>query len=143
MSELKRRFDPDVRAVRLELRKLLEAYPEAFPLVMAHLIRCGEGWREVLPPIEKGRDGSVRKVTEGALLQLYAGYLSRPEGMTRKQFLDSVSMSFGSDYAVGTWRGETLKYYLRKAEALAKRDPAFRLAADARRRKAGGKAPSY
>ena len=87
---VRKRFNPDVRAVRRELRKLLEAYPEAFPLVMSDLLQYGEGWQERLPPIAKGRDGSVKKVTDEVLLQLLHGYLSRPAGMTRNQFLDGV-----------------------------------------------------
>ena len=120
-----KRFDPDVVAAKRGLRELYDRYPEAFELVAAELMR--DGWRNQLPPIVKGRDGKVIKVTEEALAHLLVGYLSRPARMTREQFLQGIRMDYEGRYYFGTWRGKaTLLHYLRKAQTLFKRSPVFR-----------------
>ena len=55
---------PDVAAVRRGLRELYDRYPKAFEVVAAELMR--DDWRNQLPPIVKGRDGKVIKVTDEA-----------------------------------------------------------------------------
>ena len=57
-----KRFDPDVVAVKRGLRELYDRYPKGFEVVAAELMR--DDWRNQLPPIVKGRDGKVIKVTD-------------------------------------------------------------------------------
>lgn len=126
-----KRFDPDLVAVKRGLRELYDRYPKAFEVVAAELMR--DDWRNQLPPIVKGRDGSVKKVTDEALAHLLVGYLSRPAGMTQEQFLQGIRMDYGGHYYFGTWRGRgTLLHYLRKAQTLFKRNPVFRASIPAR-----------
>lgn len=129
----------DVATVKRGLRELYDSYPDAFELV-ARQMMLGN-WRELLPPIVKGRDGKVIKVTEESLLLLLVDYRSRPKGMSRSQFVKIMRMDVGGDYFQNTWRGETLLHYLNKAERLAKQSRSFAHFVDIALRRRGVKAP--
>ena len=129
----------DVATVKRGLRELYDSYPDAFELV-ARQMMLGN-WRELLPPIVKGRDGKVIKATDEMLLLLLVGYKSRPKGMSRAQFVKSVRMDVGSDYFQNTLTGQTLLHYLNKAQRLAKQSPSFAAFVDIALGRRGVKAP--
>jgi hypothetical protein len=120
----------EIRAVRLELRKLFDRYPKAFGAVMSVLGVSVEDLDEVLPP------RSSNRVSRTDLAQLLGDYRNaRDLGWGRLDYLrkaaedgwhwGGVSVLEGN-YQSGIWNTpDAIEAQLKRAERLVKNDPAF------------------
>jgi hypothetical protein len=119
----------EIRTVRLELRKLLDKYPQAFAVVMNQMA-SGEDWDQLLPP------RSSERVAKEDLAQLLADYRNaRDLGWSRLDYFKKVaedrwpwggrSCLYGG-YHSGIWNTpDAVEAQLKKAERLVKKDEGF------------------
>lgn len=91
----------------------------------------------VLPPIETGggtKPVQVDRRTLALLLGDYRNAQARTPKITRADFLDRLAAEgcrYGNRYVIGAWRSaEAIARHLKKAERLARSDPAFEAEAE-------------
>jgi hypothetical protein len=110
------------------LRELHDRDPAAFEFEIAELQRAGKSWSDELPPIEKGVDGKLIKVTRDALVALLADFLNSHMSAPKyaREWAKGFRRIYFTPYFPGGWESaETVGYYLRKAKRLARRDDDF------------------
>jgi hypothetical protein len=124
------RWEREIRQVRLELRKLLDRFPEAFAAVLEMLVASRGNWTLLLPPRASARVPRIN------LVHLLADYRNAQDlGWTRLDFFNKraeMPLPWGDfnplegNYHSGLWSTpDAVEAQLKNAERRVKTDKEF------------------